>query len=224
MRVLVAGEFSGKVREAFRRRGHYAKSCDYRPSEQPGPHHQGSWFDQDLINEGWDLMIAHPDCTFLVVSGAKWMSVEWREEAQLAALHTVKALMKFPIDKIAIENPVGKLSSLWRGADQYIEPFQFGDPFRKKTGLWLKNLPRLVPTNDLGDGTQACWKEAPGPERKKNRARTYPGIAEAMAQQWGIDDDMREMRQADSDTNTGPVLLPGLSRAKAEGLNGSGEA
>ena len=130
-------------------------------------------------------MIAHSDCTFLVVSGARWMSLEWREEAQLAALHTVKALMKFPIAKIAIENPIGKLSSLWRGPDQIIEPYHFSDPFKKATCLWLKNLPALVPTNNLGKGEQACWKEPPGPERKKNRARTYQGIADAMADQWG---------------------------------------
>lgn len=184
MRVLIAGEFSGIVRDAFRRRGHDAVSCDYRPSERPGPHYQGSWFDMELLKQRWDLMIAHPDCTFLVVSGARWMSVDWREEAQLAALHTVKALMKFPIDKIAIENPVGKLSSLWRSPDQIIQPYQFGDPFKKTTCLWLKNLPLLRPTNDLEGGVQACWKEPPGPERKKNRARTYQGIADAMAEQW----------------------------------------
>jgi hypothetical protein len=120
-----------------------------------------------------------------VVSGARWMQIEWREEAQLAALHTVKAIWKLPFEKIAIENPVGKLSSLWRGPSQIIQPFQFGDPFKKTTCLWLKNLPPLVPTNDLGDGEQACWKEPPGPNRKKNRARTYPGIADAMAEQWG---------------------------------------
>lgn len=185
MRVAIAGEFSGRVRDAFIRRGHYAKSCDYRQSETPGPHYQGSWFDQEFLQEGWDLLIAHPDCTYLVVSGARWMTIEWREEAQLAALHTVKALWKLPIGKIAIENPVGKLSSLWRGPDQIVQPYQFGDPFKKTTCLWLRNLPPLVPTNDLGYGEQACWKEAPGPERKKNRARTYPGIADAMAEQWG---------------------------------------
>ena len=187
MNVAIAGEFSGIVREAFRKRGHNAVSCDYRPSEQPGPHYQGSWFDQEFLKLcAWDLWICHPDCTYLVVSGAKWMSIEWREEAQLAALHTVKALWKLPVPRMAIENPVGKLSSLWRGPDQIIQPYHFGDPFKKTTCLWLKNLPQLVPTNDLGDGEQACWKEAPRPERKKNRARTYPGVADAFAEQWGI--------------------------------------
>lgn len=184
MRVLIAGEFSGRVRDAFRRRGHDAVSCDYRETEQPGPHIVGSWFDHDVVNGGWDLLIAHPDCTFLVVSGARWMSLEWREEAQLAALHTVKALWKFPIPRIAIENPVGKLSSLWRGHDQIVQPYQFGDPFKKTTCLWLKNLPPLVPTSSLATGDQACWKEPPSAERKKNRARTYPGLADAMAEQW----------------------------------------
>lgn len=185
MNVLIAGEFSGIVREAFRRQGHYAVSCDYRETEQPGPHIVGSWFNHEVVNRGWDLMIAHPDCTFLTVSGAKWMSLEWREEAQLAALHTVKALWKFPIKKIAIENPVGKLSSLWRAPDQIIQPYQFGDPYRKTTCLWLKGLPPLMPTSSLETGEQACWKEPPSDERQKNRSRTYPGIADAMAVQWG---------------------------------------
>jgi hypothetical protein len=184
VRVLVGCEFSGIVRDAFARRGHDAWSCDIIPSETPGNHIQGTILSHEVVKRQWDLMIAHPDCTFLTVSGAKWMRVEWREEAQLAALHFVKALWKFPIPRIAIENPIGKLSSLWRGPDQYIEPFHFGDPFKKATGLWLKGLPKLIPTNDLGKGEQACWKEPPGPERKKNRSRTYQGIAEAMAEQW----------------------------------------
>lgn len=185
MRVLVACEESGIVRDAFAARGHDAWSCDIQPSARPGKHIQGTILDHKIVKQHWDLMIAHPDCTFLTVSGAKWMSEEWREEALLAGLHFVKSLWKFPIQRIAIENPVGRLSSLWRGPDQYIEPFHFGDPFKKATGLWLKNLPKLVPTNNLGKGEQACWKEPPGPERKKNRARTYEGIANAMAEQWG---------------------------------------
>jgi hypothetical protein len=185
MRILIACEFSGVVREAFRKRGHDAWSCDFWPSEKPGPHIQGNVFDWGILKRGWDLMIAHPDCTFLTVSGAKHMRIEWREEAQLMALHCVKALWKMPVSRIAIENPVGKLSSLWHGPDQIIQPYQYGDPFKKTTCLWLKNLPNLVPTNDLGDGEQACWKEAPGKDRKKNRSRTYQGIADAMAEQWG---------------------------------------
>ena len=184
MRVLVACEFSGIVRDAFRARGHDAWSCDVRPTEQPGPHFHCSILNHDLLKTPWDLMIAHPDCTFLAVSGARHMSVEWREEAQLAALHFVKALWKFPIPRIAIENPVGRLSSLWRGPTQIVQPFHFGDPFRKTTCLWLKGLPKLVPTNDLGGGEQACWKEPPSEQRAMNRSRTYRGIAEAMADQW----------------------------------------
>lgn len=185
MRVLIACEESGIMRDAFVARGHDAWSCDILPSRKPGNHFQKTIFSQDIINQHWDLMIAHWDCTFLTVSGARWMQQEWREEAQLAALHSVKSLWKFPIKRIAIENPVGKLSSLWRGPDQIIQPYQFGDPFKKTTCLWLKNLPLLVPTNDLGDGKQACWKEAPSPDRKRNRAQTYPGIADACAEQWG---------------------------------------
>jgi hypothetical protein len=185
MRVLVACEFSGRVRDAFAKRGHDAWSCDILPTEVPGPHFQTTIFDVSVVNRGWDLMVAHPDCTFLTVSGARWND-EWREEARLAALHFVKALWRFPVPRIAIENPIGRLSSLWRGPDQIVEPFHFGDPFKKATCLWLKNLPPLIATNNLGAGEQACWKEAPGPDRKKNRSRTYPGIADAMAEQWGL--------------------------------------
>lgn len=145
---------------------------------------QGPILSHELLKECWDLGIFHPDCTFLAVSGARHMSIEWREEAQLAALHFVKAIWKLPIAKIAIENPIGRLSSLWRGPDQIIEPFHFGDPFKKATCLWLKNLPKLRATNDLGGGEQACWKAAPSPDRAKDRARTYQGIADAMASQW----------------------------------------
>lgn len=185
MKVLVACEFSGIVREAFKSKGHDAWSCDYLPSEKPGQHYQCSVLSNEIVNRGWDLLIAHPDCTFLAGSGARWMGIEWRQEAQLSALFFVKALWKFPVDKIAIENPVGKLSSLWRNPDQIIEPYYFGDPFKKATCLWLKNLPQLQKTNDLGNGDQACWKEPPSPERRKNRSRTYQGIAQAMADQWG---------------------------------------
>lgn len=186
MRVLIGCECSGRVRSAFRAKGHDAWSCDILPAEDGSPYHyQGTILDPAIIKQNWDLFIGHPDCTFLTVSGARWMSEEWREEAQLAALHFVKSLWRFPIKRKAIENPIGKLSSLWKGPTQIIEPFHFGDPFKKATCLWLDNLPPLVPTNNLGGGEQACWKEPPGPDRKKNRSRTYPGIAKAMAEQWG---------------------------------------
>lgn len=184
MRVFIGMEFSGRVREAFRKRGHYAKSCDYWPSEQPGPHHQGSIFDPEIWREEWDLGIFHPDCTFLTVSANKHFN-DWRVEARLAALHTVRAIWALPIKRIAIENPIGVLSTFWRRPDQVVEPYHFGDPYKKATCLWLKDLPPLVPSNDLGKGEQACWFEPPGPQRKKNRSRTYPGLAEAMAEQWG---------------------------------------
>jgi hypothetical protein len=187
MRVIVAGEFTQIITKAFRNKGHEAFSCDYLPTEgNPEWHFQRSILSHDIVNMGWDLMIAHPDCTFLTVSGARWMSLEWRQEAQLSSLFFVKALWKFPIEKIAIENPIGKLSSLWRSPDQIIEPYYFGDPYKKSTCLWLKNLPLLEKTNDLGGGQQTCWKEPPSAERQKNRSRTYRGVAEAMAEQWNF--------------------------------------
>lgn len=184
MKVLVACEFSGTVRDAFAALGHDAWSCDLLPSESPGNHIQGSVLDCAVVKRGWDLMIAHPDCTFLTVSGARWMSEEWREEAQLAALHFVKSLWKFPVRHIAIENPVGRLSSLWRGPAQTIQPWQFGHGETKGTCLWLKNLPPLTPTEIVEGREGKVWKEPPGKERKKNRSRTFPGIARAMAEQW----------------------------------------
>lgn len=187
MKVLVACEFSGRVRDAFARRGHDAWSCDIRPSERPGNHIQDSILEHSVVNRGWDLMIAHPDCTFLTVSGARWMSVEWREEAQLAALHFVKALWKFPIPMVAIENPVGRLSSLWRGPTQTVQPWMFGDNESKATCLWLRGLSPLLPsiTQEPAGVKESVHREGPGPERKKNRSRTYQGIADAMAEQWG---------------------------------------
>lgn len=187
MRVLVACEFSGRVRDAFARRGHDAWSCDLLPSETPGNHIQGSVLEVATVKAGWDLVIAHPDCTFLAVSGARWNHEEWREEAQLAALHFVKALWKFPTPRLAIENPIGRLSSLWRGPTQIIQPWQFSDMETKATCLWLRGLPPLVPsTTAKPDGVQAStWREPPGADRKKNRSRTFVGVAEAMAEQWG---------------------------------------
>lgn len=187
MRVLVACEFSGRVRDAFARRGHDAWSCDIRPSEAPGNHIQDSILEQSVVNRGWDMMIAHPDCTFLTVSGARWNHAEWREEAQLAALHFVKSLWKFPVPKVAIENPVGRLSSLWRGPTQTVQPWQFGDNETKATCLWLRGIPPLMPlvVEPPANITASVWREPPGPDRKKNRSRTYLGIAEAMAAQWG---------------------------------------
>lgn len=179
-------EKSGRVRDAFAARGHDAWSCDIQPSETPGQHIQDSILSHSIWNQHWDLFIAHPDCTFLTSSGARWMNIPWRQEAQLSALFFVRALWNMPVEKIAIENPVGRLATLWTKPTQIIEPYQFGDPFKKATCLWLKNLPQLKETEVVGARTQACWLEAPGRERKANRSRTYQGIANAFAEQWGV--------------------------------------
>lgn len=187
MRVIIGCEESQVVTKAFRERGHEAYSCDIQPCSggRPEWHIQGTILSSDIWKQHWDLAIFHPDCTFLTSSGAKWMSIPWRQEAQLAGLHFVKALWNMPVEKIAIENPIGRLSTLWQRPAQIVEPFMFGDPFKKATCLWLKGLPKLEPTNIVEEREQECWKMPPGPERKKKRSRTYPGLAEAMAEQWG---------------------------------------
>lgn len=181
MRVLVACEFSGIVREAFRKRGHEAVSCDLLPSEIPGAHIQG-----DAImaaRRGWDMVIAFPPCTHLAVSGARWFKHKVKEQAD--ALRFVDALLCLPIAKIALENPVGIISTNIRKPDQIIQPWQFGHPETKATCLWLKNLPPLTPTKIVSGRKPRVHHEPPGPERWKNRSRTYQGIADAMAEQWG---------------------------------------
>jgi len=185
MKVLIACEFSGIVRDAFAAKGHDAWSCDIIPSERPGNHIQSSILENSVVNAGWDMMIAHPDCTFLTVSGARWFSVEWRKWAQQSALYFVKALWAFPIDRIVIENPVGRLSTLWMKPNQYIQPWQFGHGETKNTGLWLKNTPPLKPTCIVPGRVGRVHHERPGPDRWKNRSRTMQGIATAMAEQWG---------------------------------------
>ena len=182
MRVFIACEFSAVVREAFRALGHDAVSCDLMESEQPGPHIVGDVFDH--LNDGWDLMVFFWPCTNMAGSGARWF--EAKREAQTRDIECFKRLATCEsIPRIAGENPVGVLSTRFRKPDQIIQPFHFGDPFRKTTCLWLKGLPKLTKTNDLGTGKQACWLEPPHPDRWKRRSRTYPGIARAMAQQWG---------------------------------------
>jgi hypothetical protein len=181
MRILVACKYSGTVRDAFRARGHDAMSCDLLPTERPGPHYQGDVF--DIINDGWDLMIAHPPCTHLAVSGARWWKDKLPEQAE--ALWFVAQLMGAPIPRIAIENPVSKISTAIRKPDQIVQPWQFGHGETKATCLWLKGLPLLVPTQVV-DGREArIHKMSPGPDRWKERSRTYQGIADAMASQWG---------------------------------------
>ena len=181
MRVLVACEFSGIVREAFKRRGHDAWSCDLLSSEIPGQHLQGDVLSH--LSDGWDLMIAHPPCTDIAVSGARWFKNKQKE--QVAALDFVRELLNAPIEGIALENPVSIISTRIRKPDQIIQPWQFGHPETKTTCLWLNNLPPLKPTNIVEGRKPRVRYESPGPDRWKNRSRTYQGIADAMAEQWG---------------------------------------
>jgi len=181
MRVLVACEFSGIVREAFIAKGHDAWSCDILPSEIPGHHINGDV--RIVLDEEWDLMIAHPPCTHLAVSGARWFKEKQVEQAE--ALEFVKTLLDAPIPHIALENPVSIISTRIRKPDQIIQPWMFGHGETKATCFWLKNLPPLEPTNIVDGREGRVWKCSPGPERWKERSRTLPGIAEAMAAQWG---------------------------------------
>lgn len=183
MRVLVACEFSGVVRDAFLARGHEAMSCDLLPTERPGPHYEGDVF--DVIDYPWDLMIAFPPCTDLTVSGARWFADKRRTGRQQAGAAFFMRLAKSDIPMIAIENPVGVMSSLWRKPDQVIQPWQFGHGETKATCLWLKGLPPLKPTKIVEGREGRVWRMPPGPDRWKERSRTYEGIAEAMAEQWG---------------------------------------
>lgn len=181
MRVLIACEFSGTVRDAFRRLGHDAMSCDLLPTEAPGPHHQGDV--RDVLGDGWDLMVAHPPCTHLAVSGARWFKDKRAEQAE--ALAFVRLLMDAPIERIAIENPVSVISTRIRKPEQIVHPWQFGHGERKATCLWLKGLQSLVPTNIVEGREARIHRMPPGPDRWKKRSLTYQGIADAMAEQWG---------------------------------------
>ena len=181
MRVLIACEFSGTVRDAFRRLGHDALSCDLLPTEAPGPHHQGDV--RDVLGDGWDLMVAHPPCTHLAVSGARWFKDKRAEQAE--ALAFVRLLMDAPIERIAIENPVSVISTRIRKPEQIVHPGQFGHGERKATCLWLKGLQSLVPTNIVEGREARIHRMPPGPDRWKKRSLTYQGIADAMAEQWG---------------------------------------
>jgi site-specific DNA-cytosine methylase len=182
MRVLIACEFSGTVRRAFRARGYDAWSCDLLPAEDSSEYH----LQQNVLTAlgmGWDLMVAHPPCTHLAVSGARWFKEKARE--QLEALEFVRKLLDAPIPHIALENPVSIISSRVRKPDQIIQPWQFGHGETKATCLWLKNLPKLVPTEIVEGREGKVWKMPPSPDRWKERSRTYTGIAQAMADQWG---------------------------------------
>lgn len=186
MKVLVACEFSGIVRDAFREYGHQAYSCDLLPSESDNEYHyEGSILDllQPGTVEQWDLMIAHPPCTYLAVSGARWMA--GRPEAVKDALEFVRLLLTAPIPKIALENPISIISTRIRKPDQIVQPWMFGHGETKATCLWLKGLPLLTPTKIVSGRTPRVHYASPGPDRWKERSRTLPGIALAMASQWG---------------------------------------
>ena len=181
MKILVACEFSGIVRKAFEYFGHDVTSCDLLDTEIPGKHYTGNVL--DIIHDGWDMMIAHPPCTHLAVSGARWFKDKRKEQAQ--ALDFVSILMNYNIPKIALENPISVISTKIRKPDQIIQPYQFGHGETKATCLWLKNLPKLKPTNEVKGRHARVHLEPPGKDRWKNRSRTYTGIAQAMAEQWG---------------------------------------
>lgn len=202
MRVLVACEFSGTVRDAFIRGGHDAMSCDIIPTDVPGPHYQGDMF--DIVNDGWDLMIAHPPCTHLAVSGAKHFAQKRLDGRQQQGIDFFMRVANVDIPKIAIENPVGIMSKLYRKPDQIIQPWHFGHEAQKTTCLWLKNLPLLNHTNIVGKGEfyiSPKGKKLPSwygdaavngkkiaygsDEMKRIRNKTFQGIADAMADQWG---------------------------------------
>ena len=205
MKILIACEYSGTVRDAFIKRGHQAISCDLLPTDVPGPHYHGSVFDliDENNNNDWDMMIAHPPCTYLTVTGNKWMKPEFahrfpdRHKQREEALEFFKRLFECKIPRICLENPVGVVSTMYRKPTQYVQPWQFGDPHSKKTGLWLKNLPALVPTKIVEpqfhiykDGRKdPIWHmesmRLPPLERMKYRSKTFQGIADAMAEQWG---------------------------------------
>lgn len=181
LRVLVACEFSGRVRDAFAAKGHDAWSCDILPTDFPGNHYQGNVL--DILNDAWDLMIAHPPCTHLAVSGARWFKDKLFEQQE--ALKFIIKLMDANIKKICIENPISIISSKITKPTQIIHPWQFGHGETKATCLWLKNLPILKSTN-IVDGREArIHKMSPNKNRAKERSLTFPGIASAMAEQWG---------------------------------------
>jgi len=206
MKVLIACEFSGVVRDAFIGGGHDAMSCDLLPTETPGPHYQGSVM--DILDDGWDLMVAHPPCTYLTLTGNKWFKPEFaerfptRHQDRADAVEFFMALVNASIPKIAIENPIGIMSSRYQKPNQIIQPWQYGHETTKATCLWLKNLPNLVPTNIVSKGEVVVSKSGnrmsrwyyetsmlplKNGVRAKARSVTFQGIADAMAAQWGVE-------------------------------------
>jgi hypothetical protein len=187
MKVLVACEFSGIVRDAFAARGHDAWSCDLLPTEGPGNHIQGDVL--EILNDGWDLMIAHPPCKYICNGGNNWLNrrpdLAWRENRELGAEFFMK-FINAPIPKIAVENPIGCMSSKYRKPDQIIHPWMFGHEYRKDTCLWLKGLPKLIPAEiTAGRKKLDFWSTERHKNGKDRKAITFPGIAKAMAEQWG---------------------------------------
>jgi len=192
MKILIACEYSGRVRDAFIAQGHDAISCDLLPTERTGPHHQGNVL--DIINDGFDLMIAHPPCTDLAVSGAKWFAKKRADGSQQRSIDFFMALVNASIPRICIENPIGIMSSVYRKPSQIIQPWQFGHPESKATCLWIKGLPLLTTTNNVYDEMMALPKNKrmrlhylpPSKDRWKIRSQTFQGIADAMASRWGV--------------------------------------
>jgi site-specific DNA-cytosine methylase len=214
LRVLVACEFSGAVRRTFRALGHYAYSCDLLPSEDDSPYHiQGDAIAAAYGDFAWDLMICHPPCTDLAVSGARHFAAKKADGRQDAALQFVRDLLAAPIPRIALENPISIISSQIRKPDQIIQPWQFGHGETKATCLWLKGLPPLRPTDVVSGREARIHKMPPGPNRWKERSRTFAGIAAAMAGQWGGDSRMTGHR-------TGPTPdVAGVNHAIAAGFS-----
>lgn len=195
MRVLVACEYSGRVREAFRARGHDAWSCDLLPAEDGSAHHFQNAV-ENVLWQRWDLMVAHPPCTHLAVSGAAHFAEKREDGRQQEAIDFFLYLAGLPIPRIAIENPVCIMSSVWREPDQIIQPWQFGHGETKATCLWLKGLPPLLPTKIVPGREPRVHRMPPSPDRWKERSRTYEGIAEAMAAQWGNYTDLVTQMEA----------------------------
>lgn len=185
MRILIACEYSGRVRDAFNEKGHDVTSCDILPTDKPGKHYQGDI--RNIIYQEWDMIIAFPPCNDLAVSGARWFKEKQADGRQQASIEFFMMFANHPCKKIAIENPIGIMSSKWRKPDQIIQPWQFGHGETKATCLWLKGLPKLDPTNMVEGRDQRIWRLPPTKDRAKIRSLTYQGIADAMADQWGRD-------------------------------------
>ena len=184
MKILVGCEYSGKVREALRVMGHDAWSCDLLPADDNSPYHiQGDIL--EVLDDGWDMLICFPPCTDLAVSGARWFKEKQADGRQQASIDFFMKMVNAPIPRIAIENPIGIMSTQYRKPDQIIQPWQYGHGETKATCLWLKGLPKLEATDIVEGREQRIWKMAPSPDRWKKRSETYSGIAKAMATQWG---------------------------------------